>query len=128
MFHVPWDMVQFLGGLWQADFGQLILIGIIVNRGDGRGAVVVCGADVEGVRGWPTGRMRARSTRGNLDALASPAVASGCISRCKSVAAVAPRMPKPMQPDHVAAGAVQMLSQTIANTACKTCTSLRKQD
>jgi len=51
MFHVPWDMVQFLGGLWQADFGQLILIGILVNRGDGRWAVVVRGADVEGVTG-----------------------------------------------------------------------------
>ena len=51
MFHVPWDMVQFPGGLSQADFGHLILIGILVNRGDGRGAVVVRGADVKGVTG-----------------------------------------------------------------------------
>ena len=30
-FHALWDMVQFLGGVWRADFGQLILVGIIVN-------------------------------------------------------------------------------------------------
>ena len=31
MFPALWDMVQVLGGIWQADFGQLILIRIIVN-------------------------------------------------------------------------------------------------
>ena len=31
MFHELWGMVQLLGGVWQADVGQLILIGIIVN-------------------------------------------------------------------------------------------------
>ncbi|PZF78385.1 hypothetical protein DK847_00750 [Aestuariivirga litoralis] len=30
-FHILWDMVQFLGGLWQADFGNLVIIGIIVS-------------------------------------------------------------------------------------------------
>ena len=30
-FHALWDMVQFLGGLWGADFGRLILIAIVVN-------------------------------------------------------------------------------------------------
>ena len=37
MFHALWDMVQFIGGLWQADFGQLILIGSIVNTVMGAG-------------------------------------------------------------------------------------------
>ena len=37
IFHALWDMVQFLGGIWQADFGQLILIGIIVNTVMGAG-------------------------------------------------------------------------------------------
>ena len=43
MFPALWDMVQFFGGLWQADFGQLIAIGIIVNTvmGAGRWWVVV---------------------------------------------------------------------------------------
>ena len=31
VFHALWDMVQFLGGLLGADFGQLIMIGIVVN-------------------------------------------------------------------------------------------------
>jgi uncharacterized protein len=31
VFHALWDMVQFLGGIYQADFGPLITIGIIVN-------------------------------------------------------------------------------------------------
>ena len=31
VFHTLWDMVQFLGGLWGADFGQIINIGIVVN-------------------------------------------------------------------------------------------------
>ena len=31
LFHMLWDMVQFLGGLWQADFGNLVVIGIIVS-------------------------------------------------------------------------------------------------
>lgn len=31
VFHALWDMVQFLGGLYRADFGQLILIGIVVD-------------------------------------------------------------------------------------------------
>ena len=31
MFHALWDMVQFLGGLWSADFGLLIPLGILVN-------------------------------------------------------------------------------------------------
>jgi hypothetical protein len=30
-FHALWDMVQFLGGLWSADFGLLIPLGILVN-------------------------------------------------------------------------------------------------
>ena len=30
-FHALWDMVQFLGGLWGADFGLLIPLGIMVN-------------------------------------------------------------------------------------------------
>ena len=30
-FHAPWDMVQLLGGLWGADFGLLIALGILVN-------------------------------------------------------------------------------------------------
>ena len=37
MFHVPWDMVQFPGGLSQADFGHLIFIGIIANTVMGAG-------------------------------------------------------------------------------------------
>lgn len=36
-YHALWDMVQFLGGLWQADVDQLILIGIIVNTVMGAG-------------------------------------------------------------------------------------------
>jgi len=31
LFHALWDMVQFLGGIYQADFGQLIIVGIVVN-------------------------------------------------------------------------------------------------
>jgi hypothetical protein len=31
VFHALWDMVQFLGGIYQADFGALVLIGIVVN-------------------------------------------------------------------------------------------------
>ena len=31
VFHALWDMVQFLGGLYQAEFGPLITIGIVVN-------------------------------------------------------------------------------------------------
>jgi membrane protease YdiL (CAAX protease family) len=31
VFHALWDMVQFLGGLYGADFGPLIMIGIVVN-------------------------------------------------------------------------------------------------
>ena len=31
VFHALWDMVQFLGGVYRADFGQLITVGIIVN-------------------------------------------------------------------------------------------------
>jgi uncharacterized protein len=31
VFHALWDMVQFLGGIWSTDFGQLILVGIVVN-------------------------------------------------------------------------------------------------
>ena len=31
VFHALWDMVQFLGGVYQADFGRLIMVGIIVN-------------------------------------------------------------------------------------------------
>lgn len=31
VFHALWDMVQFLGGIWRADFGPLVLIGIAVN-------------------------------------------------------------------------------------------------
>ncbi len=30
-YHALWDMVQFLGGLWSADFGLLIALGILVN-------------------------------------------------------------------------------------------------
>ena len=30
-YHALWDMVQFLGGLWSADFGLLIPLGILVN-------------------------------------------------------------------------------------------------
>jgi len=30
-FHALWDMVQFLGGLWGADFGLLVTLGILVN-------------------------------------------------------------------------------------------------
>ena len=37
MFPALWDMVPFLGGAWQADFGQLILIGISVNTVTGAG-------------------------------------------------------------------------------------------
>ena len=37
MFHALWEMVPFLGGVWEADFGQLILIGIIVNAVMGAG-------------------------------------------------------------------------------------------
>ena len=37
MFPALWDMMQFPGGLWQADFGQLILIGIIVKTAMGAG-------------------------------------------------------------------------------------------
>ena len=37
MFHALWEMVPFLGGVWEADFGQLILIGIIVNTVMGAG-------------------------------------------------------------------------------------------
>ena len=37
MFPALWDMGPFLGGLWQADFGQLIAIGIIVNTVMGAG-------------------------------------------------------------------------------------------
>ena len=37
MFPALWEMVQFLGGLWQADVDQLILIGIIVNTVMGAG-------------------------------------------------------------------------------------------
>ena len=37
VFHALWDMVQFLGGIWQADFGPLIFIGIIVNTVMGLG-------------------------------------------------------------------------------------------
>lgn len=31
IFHALWDMVQFLGGLYGADFGPLITIGIVLN-------------------------------------------------------------------------------------------------
>jgi membrane protease YdiL (CAAX protease family) len=31
VFHALWDTVQFLGGLYGADFGPLIWIGIVVN-------------------------------------------------------------------------------------------------
>lgn len=31
VFHALWDMVQFLGGIYQAELGQLITIGIVVN-------------------------------------------------------------------------------------------------
>jgi hypothetical protein len=31
VFHALWDMVQFLGGIYQAEFGYLITIGIVVN-------------------------------------------------------------------------------------------------
>jgi membrane protease YdiL (CAAX protease family) len=31
VFHALWDMVQFLGELYQAEFGPLITIGIVVN-------------------------------------------------------------------------------------------------
>ena len=31
LFHMLWDMVQLLGGLWQADFGHLVAIGIILS-------------------------------------------------------------------------------------------------
>ncbi|MCZ8105641.1 MAG: CPBP family intramembrane metalloprotease [Burkholderiales bacterium] len=31
VFHALWDMVQLLGGLYQADFGPLIVVGIVVN-------------------------------------------------------------------------------------------------
>jgi len=31
VFHALWDMVQLLGGIWGTDFGQLILLGIVVN-------------------------------------------------------------------------------------------------
>jgi len=31
VFHALWDMVQFLGGIFQADFGPLIDVGIVVN-------------------------------------------------------------------------------------------------
>jgi len=31
VFHALWDMVQFLGGIYLADFGPMIMIGIIVN-------------------------------------------------------------------------------------------------
>jgi uncharacterized protein len=37
VFHTLWDMVQFLGGLWGADFGLLIFIGILVNAVMGAG-------------------------------------------------------------------------------------------
>lgn len=48
MFPALWEMVQVFGGLWQADFGLLVAIGIILNtvmgaglwwfvRGSGRG-------------------------------------------------------------------------------------------
>jgi hypothetical protein len=37
MFPAQGDLVQRLGGVWQADFGQLILIGIIVNTVMGAG-------------------------------------------------------------------------------------------
>lgn len=37
LFHALWDMLQFLGGIWGADFGHLILIGIIVNTVMGAG-------------------------------------------------------------------------------------------
>lgn len=30
-YHALWDMVQFLGGLWGAEFGPLIPLGILVN-------------------------------------------------------------------------------------------------
>lgn len=30
-YHALWDMVQFLGGLWGADFGLLVTLGIVVN-------------------------------------------------------------------------------------------------
>jgi hypothetical protein len=31
VFHALWDMAQFLGAIFQADFGSLINVGIIVN-------------------------------------------------------------------------------------------------
>ena len=31
VFHALWDMVQFLGGIYGADFGYLILIGVVAN-------------------------------------------------------------------------------------------------
>ncbi len=31
MFHALWGMVQFLGGLWRAQFWHLVEIGIVVN-------------------------------------------------------------------------------------------------
>ena len=36
VFHALWDMVQFLGGIYGADFGQLILVGDRGQRGGGR--------------------------------------------------------------------------------------------
>lgn len=37
IFHALWDMVQFLGGIWDTDFGHLILVGIVVNAVTGLG-------------------------------------------------------------------------------------------
>ncbi len=37
MLPALWDIVPFPGGLWQADFGQLILIGIMINSVIGAG-------------------------------------------------------------------------------------------
>jgi hypothetical protein len=51
MFPALWDMVQFLGGLWQADVDQLILIGIIVNT--------VMGAGLSHTSAWNSANHRA---------------------------------------------------------------------
>ncbi len=31
VFHALWDMVQFLGEIWKADFGPLVFVGVVVN-------------------------------------------------------------------------------------------------